>query len=193
MSLSDFDLFLSSMEDVKPINHDTVNPLASNPSATLAQQEKRKAAELSLANDENYLQSEHVELLDPHALLSFKKDGVQSAVFKNLRLAKYQVDATLDLHGQLLKNARTTLFNFITDCHQRNIRVVLVRHGIGIKNKAKPGILKSYVNKWLQALPAVLAYHTALKHHGGSGATYVLLKKSDEKKHENREFHAKRY
>ena len=69
MSLSDFDLFLSSMEDVKPINHDTVTPLASNPSATLAQQEKRKAAELSLANDENYLQSEHVELLDPHELL----------------------------------------------------------------------------------------------------------------------------
>lgn len=192
MSLSDFDLFLSSMEDVKPINHDTVTPISNSHSATLAQQEKRKAAQTNLANDENYLQSEHVEILDPLAILSFKKDGVQSAVFKNLRLAKYQVDATLDLHGQLLKNARNTLFSFIADCHQRNIRVVLIRHGIGIKNKAKPGILKSYVNKWLQELPQVLAFHTALRHHGGSGATYVLLKKSEEKKNENREIHSKR-
>ncbi|MDO6836172.1 DNA endonuclease SmrA [Pseudoalteromonas carrageenovora] len=192
MPLSDFDLFLSSMEDVKPINHDTVTPISNSHSATLAQQEKRKAAQINLANDENYLQSEHVEILDPLAILSFKKDGVQSAVFKNLRLAKYQVDATLDLHGQLLKNARNTLFSFIADCHQRNIRVVLIRHGIGVKNKAKPGILKSYVNKWLQELPQVLAFHTALRHHGGSGATYVLLKKSEEKKHENREIHSKR-
>ncbi|MDO6547929.1 DNA endonuclease SmrA [Pseudoalteromonas carrageenovora] len=192
MPFSDFDLFLSSMEDVKPINHDTVTPISNSHSATLAQQEKRKAAQTNLANDENYLQSEHVEILDPLAILSFKKDGVQSAVFKNLRLAKYQVDATLDLHGQLLKNARNTLFSFIADCHQRNIRVVLIRHGIGIKNKAKPGILKSYVNKWLQELPQVLAFHTALRHHGGSGATYVLLKKSEEKKNENREIHSKR-
>ncbi|MBQ4857116.1 DNA endonuclease SmrA [Pseudoalteromonas sp. MMG007] len=192
MPLSDFDLFLSSMEDVKPINHDTVTPISNSHSATLAQQEKRKAAQINLANDKNYLQSEHVEILDPLAILSFKKDGVQSAVFKNLRLAKYQVDATLDLHGQLLKNARNTLFSFIVDCHQRNIRVVLIRHGIGIKNKAKPGILKSYVNKWLQELSQVLAFHTALRHHGGSGATYVLLKKSEEKKHENREIHSKR-
>ncbi|MCQ8889045.1 DNA endonuclease SmrA [Pseudoalteromonas carrageenovora] len=192
MPFSDFNLFLSSMEDVKPINHDTVTPISNSHSATLAQQEKRKAAQTNLANDENYLQSEHVEILDPLAILSFKKDGVQSAVFKNLRLAKYQVDATLDLHGQLLKNARNTLFSFIADCHQRNIRVVLIRHGIGIKNKAKPGILKSYVNKWLQELPQVLAFHTALRHHGGSGATYVLLKKSEEKKNENREIHSKR-
>jgi len=192
MPFSDFDLFLSSMEDVKPINNDTVTPISNSHSAALAQQEKRKAAQTNLANDENYLQSEHVEILDPLAILSFKKDGVQSAVFKNLRLAKYQVDATLDLHGQLLKNARNTLFSFIADCHQRNIRVVLIRHGIGIKNKAKPGILKSYVNKWLQELPQVLAFHTALRHHGGSGATYVLLKKSEEKKNENREIHSKR-
>lgn len=192
MPFSDFDLFLSSMEDIKPINHDTVTPISNSHSATLAQQEKRKAAQINLANDENYLQSEHVEILDPLAILSFKKDGVQSAVFKNLRLDKYQVDATLDLHGQLLKNARNTLFSFIADCHQRNIRVVLIRHGIGIKNKAKPGILKSYVNKWLQELPQVLAFHTALRHHGGSGATYVLLKKSEEKKNENREIHSKR-
>jgi DNA-nicking Smr family endonuclease len=192
MSLSDFDLFLSSMEDVTPISSDTIKPLSNNPHSSLAQQQKRQAAENTLSVDENYLSSESVEFVEPFAILSFKKDGVQSPVFKNLRLAKYQVDATLDLHGQLLKNARNTLFNFINDCQQQNVRVVLIRHGVGIKNKTKPGILKSFVNKWLPELPAVLAYHTAQRHHGGSGATYVLLKKSADKKHENREIHSKR-
>ncbi|MBQ4833076.1 DNA endonuclease SmrA [Pseudoalteromonas sp. MMG010] len=192
MSISDFDLFLSSMEDVTPLKHDTIDPIANNATFALAQQEKRNAAQLRLADDENYLLTERVELLDPYAMLSYKKEGVQHGVFKNLRLAKYQLDATLDLHGQLLKNARLALFNFVNDCHQRNIRVVLIRHGIGIKNKSQPGVLKSYVNKWLKQLPCVLAYHTAQKHHGGSGATYVLIKKSDEKKHENREIHSKR-
>ena len=192
MSLSDFDLFLSSMEDVTPISSDTIKPLSNNPHSSLAQQQKRQAAENTLSVDENYLSSESVELVEPFAILSFKKDGVQGPVFKNLRLAKYQVDATLDLHGQLLKNARNTLFNFINDCQQQNVRVVLIRHGVGIKNKTKPGILKSFVNKWLPELPAVLAYHTAQRHHGGSGATYVLLKKSADKKHENREIHSKR-
>ena len=192
MSLSDFDLFLSSMEDVTPISSATIKPLSSSPHSSLAQQQKRQAAENTLSTDENYLSTESVELVEPFAILSFKKDGVQGPVFKNLRLAKYQVDATLDLHGQLLKNARNTLFNFINDCQQQNVRVVLIRHGVGIKNKTKPGILKSFVNKWLPELPAVLAYHTAQRHHGGSGATYVLLKKSADKKHENREIHSKR-
>lgn len=188
MPLSDFDLFLSSMEDVTPINSDTVKPLPTHQKFTLAQQEKKKSAEYRLLTDDN----DAVEFLDPYAVLSYKKEGVQGAVFKNLRLAKYQLDATLDLHGQLLKNAHSTLLNFLADCQRQNIRVVLIRHGIGIKNKAKPGVLKSYVNRWLQKQPDVLAFHTALRHHGGSGATYVLLKKSADKKYENKEIHSKR-
>ncbi|WP_394184430.1 DNA endonuclease SmrA [Pseudoalteromonas tetraodonis] len=192
MPLSDFDLFLSSMEDVTPINHDTVTLPSKSHKTVIAQQEKNKAAQLNLNSEQFNPLDEPLELLDPLAILSFKRDGVQSPVFKNVRLAKYQLDATLDLHGQLLKNAHASLLAFVKDCHQRNIRMVLVRHGIGIKNKAKPGILKSYVNQWLQTIPCVLAFHTALRQHGGSGATYVLLKKSDDKKHQNREIHSKR-
>ena len=192
MPLSDFDLFLSSMEDVTPISHDTVTLPTKNQKALIAQQEKYKAAQSDLTSEQFSPLDEPLELLDPLATLSFKREGVQSAVFKNVRLAKYQLDATLDLHGQLLKNAHTSLLTFIQECHQRNIRMVLVRHGIGIKNKSKPGILKSYVNQWLQTIPCVLAFHTALRQHGGSGATYVLLKKSDDKKLQNREIHSKR-
>ena len=82
MSLSDFDLFLSSMEDVTPISSDTIKPLSSSPHSSLAQQQKRQAAENTLSTDENYLSTESVELVEPFAILSFKKDGVQGLYLK---------------------------------------------------------------------------------------------------------------
>ncbi len=194
MRLSDSELFLASMADVTPLKADDAHSYSEKPKAgpTIAQLEKRKAAEQDLELDANYLASEYVELLEPYALLSYKKDGVQEAVFKNLRLAKYQIDATLELSGMSLQSARKAIFECVRDCQRRNIRVLLVRHGIGLKSKPHPALLKSYSNKWLQELPEILAFHSAQKHHGGSGATYVLMKKSEDKKQENRERHAKR-
>ncbi|MEQ3515266.1 DNA endonuclease SmrA [Pseudoalteromonas phenolica] len=193
MAMTDEELFMASMGDVTPLAKNNQIELQKKKNApTLSQLEKRKAAEQELEFDANYLSTEYVDLLDPHDLLSFKKSGVQHGVFKNLRLGKYQIDATLDLHGKTFREARKALFDFVTDCQQRSIRVLLIRHGIGLNSKPHPAILKSYTNKWLQEMPIVLAFHSALKCHGGSGSTYVLLTKSDEKKMENREQHAKR-
>ena len=64
----------------------------------------------------------------------------------------------------------------------------MILHGKGDRSST-PALLKSYVNKWLPALPQVMAFHSAQRHHGGAGAMYVLLKKSDDKKQENRERH----
>ncbi|CAH9063632.1 putative DNA endonuclease SmrA [Pseudoalteromonas holothuriae] len=193
MAMTDEELFLASMGDVTPLaqtNHVELTRLKHSP--TIAQLEKRRAAQLELDFDSNFLSTEYVDLLDPFELLAFKKSGVQEGVYKNLRLGKYQIDATLDLHGKTFYEARSALFDFVLDCYSRNIRVLLVRHGLGLKSKPFPAILKSYTNKWLQEMPQVLAYHSALSCHGGSAATYVLLKKSEEKKLENKERHAKR-
>ncbi|KZN66945.1 DNA endonuclease SmrA [Pseudoalteromonas luteoviolacea] len=193
MAMTDEELFLASMGDVVPLAQDNKAQLQrqkNQPSD--AQLARRAAAQKELDFDPNFLSTEYVDLLDPHDQLSYKKDGVQEGVYKNLRLGKYQIDATLDLHGKTFIEARQSLFEFVTDCQKRNIRVLLIRHGIGLKSKPFPAILKSYCNKWLQEMPQVLAFHSALTCHGGSGSTYTLLKKSDEKKLENREIHAKR-
>ncbi|MCG7533813.1 DNA endonuclease SmrA [Pseudoalteromonas sp. OOF1S-7] len=193
MAMTDEELFLASMGDVVPLAQDKKAELRRQQNEpTLAQLARREAAEQEQDFDPNFLSTEYVDLLDPHDLLSYKKDGVQQGVFKNLRLGKYQIDATLDLHGKPFREARKSLFDFIIDCHQRNIRVLLIRHGVGLKSKPFPAILKSYCNKWLQEMPQILAFHSALSCHGGNGSTYVLLKKSEEKKVENRERHAKR-
>ncbi|MBQ4836202.1 MULTISPECIES: DNA endonuclease SmrA [Pseudoalteromonas] len=193
MAMTDEELFLASMGDVVPLAQDNRAQLEKQKSQpTEAQLARREAAQKELDFDPNFLSTEYVDLLDPHDQLGYKKDGVQEGVYKNLRLGKYQIDATLDLHGKSFVEARQALFEFVVDCQKRNIRVLLIRHGIGLKSKPFPAILKSYCNKWLQEIPCVLAFHSALTCHGGSGSTYTLLKKSEEKKLENREIHAKR-
>jgi DNA-nicking Smr family endonuclease len=54
---------------------------------------------------------------------------------------------------------------------------VLIIHGKGGYDGG-PSLLKSQVNHWLKQMPEVLAYHSAVRQHGGLGAVYVLLKRN---------------
>ena len=119
------------------------------------------------------------------SLLSFKRPGVQNGVFRNFRLGKYGIDARLDLHKMSVEQARKELFQFVIDCLTNDIRSALVTHGKG-EGRKTPAILKSYVAFWLPQIPDVLAFHTAQKQHGSYGATYILLRKSNNKKKETR-------
>lgn len=83
------------------------------------------------------------------------------------------------------------LLQFVRDCQERDIRAVLVLHGKGERSQPQ-ALLKSYVSAWLPRIPEVMAIHSAERRHGGSGALYVLLKKSERKKAENRERHMRR-
>ncbi|GAB55566.1 Smr domain (Small MutS Related) containing protein [Glaciecola punicea ACAM 611] len=184
--------FMSQMEDVVPIAKVNKVAVANNHSETLSQRLKREALEKQIALDDNGLSIDSVTPLDPYAFLSYKKDGVQEGVFKNLRLGKYQIDSRLSLRGVKFDDARLSLFDTITDCHERGIRTLLVDHGMGLQSKPFAGFMKSYVNRWLSEIEAVIAYHTALKQHGGLASVYVLLKKHPNQKQINREVHQKR-
>lgn len=183
--------FLDAMQDVKPLpKQDTVTILKAKP--TLAQSLKREALQRDLNLAQNYLSTEQVDPLDPFDYLSYKKSGVQEGVFKNLRLGKYRIDFTLNLQQYKFEQARQALFETVIQAQQRGIRTLLIRHGIGLNSQPFPAFLKSYVYKWLQQLPHILAFHTAQKQHGGSASLYVLLKKSDAEKTSNRELHRRK-
>jgi len=77
------------------------------------------------------------------------------------------------------------------ECEVRDIRCLLILHGKGERSTPR-ALLKSHVSAWLPQLPSVMAMHSAERRHGGSGALYVLLRKSERKKAENRERHQKR-
>ena len=183
-------LFLQEVADVRPLRSDHIAPSAGNNLPTEAQLARRHAAtaeRLTL----DHLSMEAVPMLDPHDIVGFKRDGVQEGVYKKLRLGKYELQGSLDLHHKTIKEARTALVQFIGECEVRDIRCLLILHGKGERSTPR-ALLKSHVSAWLPQLPSVMAMHSAERRHGGSGALYVLLRKSERKKAENRERHQKR-
>ncbi|RWU12840.1 DNA endonuclease SmrA [Pseudidiomarina gelatinasegens] len=188
----DFELFRSEMTGVTPLAGQDVADIRTAFAPTLAQQERRKAAEQQLEEDINFLSTEYVDLVEPSELLAFKRDGVQHGVYKRLRLGQYPLDASLNLHNHSLRQARVALFEFIQDCHASGVRSALIIHGQGKHSKPHPALIKSYVNKWLRELEPVMAFHSAQRHHGGSGALYLMLRKNANQKQLNRERHQRR-
>lgn len=188
----ELEVFLREMRDVKPIKLKPKVPLAVvDPSATASIEQRRSAAVAERQGEKNFLSDDHVEPVDPLALLEFKRPGVQNGVYRNLRLGKYSIDARLDLHGMTVKQARSAVYQFIHDCMEQDIRCALITHGKGL-GRAQPALLKSCVAHWLPQFEQVLAFHSAQKQHGGSGATYLLLRKSERKRQENWERQHKR-
>ncbi|MDT0593718.1 DNA endonuclease SmrA [Glaciecola petra] len=190
---SEFLQEMQGMDGVVPLNTpNRANTLAGKRSS-LSQQLKREALEKQIALDDNGLSIDYVTPLDPHDFLSYKQDGVQDGVYKNLRLGKYQIDSRFSVKGLKFDDARLGIFNTITACHEKGIRTILIEHGLGLNSKPFPAFMKSYVNQWLHEMEAVIAFHTALKQHGGLGSVYVLLKKHANQKQINRERHQARY
>lgn len=183
---------MSDEDDFRELVGDDVQPLTVEKRVAIAADSKvdkawrREAASEQVQTDSDPLSSSAVEMVDPLAVLSFQRTGVQHGVFKNLRLAKYTIDARLDLHRLSAEQARTAVYQFISDCMQNDVRAALITHGKGL-GREHPALLKSCVAHWLPQMEQVLAFHSAQKRHGGAGATYVLIRKSERKKQETRD------
>lgn len=147
----------------------------------------RRAAALASAVKHNYLSASEVDLLDPYSLLEYRCDGVQNGVFRKFKQGKYALEARLDLHKMTVDQARREVFEFIHDAEEAGLRTVMIVHGRGLSSSGKAAVLKSYVNVWLPEFASVLGFCSAQPREGGAGAVYVMLKKSEQKKQQNRE------
>ncbi len=185
--MSDEDLFAEEMKGVKPLSRAARVRLVKERLSEDQQQGRRLAAE---GREEviNPLVDEGVLPLDAWYVLEFKRSGIQNGVYRKLRLGQYQIDARLDLHRMTAKQARQEVFSFISEAGQLGLRTLLIVHGKGqsAAGSAPTAVLKGLVNHWLRELQTVQAFHSAQPLHGGTGAVYVLLRKSAEKKRENR-------
>lgn len=177
-------------DDVKPLEAEKRINLDKRKTSEASLINRRQAAQETLATPADPLAGEPVEMVAPLDIISFQRPGVQHGVYKNLRMGKYTIDARLDLHKLTVEKARHEIYQFIQDCVANDVRTALVTHGKG-EGREKPAMLKSCVAFWLPQIEQVLAFHTAQKQHGSYGATYVLLKKGERKKNDNRERHSK--
>lgn len=186
---SDDDLFRQEMADVTPIKPDGRNHDASPRRQDSIREQLRRASAVTEGKQDNnpLTVPEHVEQVGPLDIIGVKKDGVQEGVYRKLRLGKYDAQDVLDLHRVKLMAARTMVHEFLSRAHEQNQRTVLISHGKGLHSE-RPGFLKSYVMHWLQESHLVLAYHTAPANRGGTGATYVLVRKNGQARQRNRDF-----
>ena len=183
----DSEIFRQFVGDVEPVKQGVPGSKPPVDKNTPSYVERRRAAQAAVSKEGNYLaQQEYIAPVKPWDLLSFKRDGVQHGVFRSLKQGKYSIDASIDLHGHTVAQARREVFDFIGDCMVRDIRCAMITHGKG-QHRDPPALLKSCVNHWLTQLEDVLAFHSARPSHGGSGSTYVLLRKSLSLKEKNRQ------
>lgn len=195
MSSDEDGLFSAAMTDVVPLKREKRAALTPNPARErdTSLDHRRRAAQEFPATDRNTLSDTTIEPLDPWYVVAWKRPGVQNGVFRKLKQGRYELQSRLDLHRMTVETARRRVFEFFEEVHDCGLRSVLLIHGKGESRaqQERSSILKGCVNHWLRELDVVLAFHSAQPRHGGTGAVYVLLRKSEAEKRENREKFAK--
>ena len=173
--LSDEDkaLFRKMVGEVTPLKKTKqVIEVKKKPDALRVKKSVRVSADVEPYPLSNYYQTE----VGSDTILSYSKPGIRHKRLLQLRQGKIPIEARLDLHGATLDNAKLHLCAFIDEQQALGHRCLLIIHGKGGRYGDLP-LLKNHVNHWLQQLPSILAFHSALPRDGGSGAAYVLLAK----------------
>lgn len=188
MSDEDEDLFRQEVGDVRPLQVEG-RVLGSVAQGSLAPglRYRRESAERSPAFDATQLPTTFIEPVGPEEVISFRRPGIQAGVFRRLQRGEYPQDAVLDLHGYTLEAAREGVTCFIADCEACDVRSALINHGKGRSSPEGIPRLKSCLVRWLPLFPAVLAFHSAQRWHGGAGALYLLFRKTERAKDRTRE------
>lgn len=105
--------------------------------------------------------------------------GFDAQVLRRLRTGAFTTSATLDLHGLTANQSEAAVAKFIAGARREGHRCVRIVTGKGLHSVTEP-VLKSSLPQWLargKSARHVLAFCPAQAADGGSGATYVLLRR----------------
>ena len=185
MNLDDKDLFRDAMEDVTPLKDCATIHWLKPPAAKAPRQP-------AIEEPENPLTRGYLDIVPLSEPLEYKAEGIQQGVLDKLRLGKYKLDASLNLRRQPVEVCRQLLFTFMMEARKDSLRNLLIVHGKGREDASHANIVRSYLARWLQQFDEVQVFCSAQPQHGGSGALYVGLRKTEKVRLDNRERHAKR-
>ncbi len=163
--------FRDAIGDVRPLPaHDVApGPARPAPRARFRRADDRQALVESL----EALPGEW--LLETGEEMLFRRTQVPARVLERLRRGEYAVEDEIDLHGLTAVAAREALRAFLGEALLRDLRCVRVVHGKGLRSGPRGPVLKHAVNLWLRRVDRVLAFASAPRRDGGTGAVYVLI------------------
>ena len=113
----------------------------------------------------------------PHKLAGWRA-GTPKKTIQTLAKGKPAPTLDVDLHGFTLPQAFGEIRMFLTQATADGHKCVLIIHGKGRREGKDMGAIKQNLAAFLAERPEVVAFHTAHTKHGGSGACYVLLKRT---------------
>jgi DNA-nicking Smr family endonuclease len=171
---SDYALFRAEVEDAVPLRHQSAEPYRERP----APKPRPRPPE----NDEEELERLSEAEVETHDYLLFSRPGVQRRVLDDLQRGRIEPGLELDLHGLTAEHARLVLREFLAACGERRIRCARIIHGKGRGSATRQPVLKCKVNYWLRLRKNVLAFCSATRRDGGTGAVYVLLRNPEKDK-----------
>lgn len=109
---------------------------------------------------------------------------VNPLTMEKLKNGEFSIQKVLDLHGHTADEAGVLFENFLREAIHAGCNCVKVIHGRGLKSKAGP-VLKEKLKGWIvRAMHRkwVAAFSSCRMSEGGTGATYILLRRRPEKK-----------
>jgi DNA-nicking Smr family endonuclease len=167
----DATVFQEAMRGVKPIAaRAQVPPARRKPPAKA----HFTAADRAMVLVES-LQGPLGEIGDTGDEISFRRDGVQNGVMRKLKRGEYRVEEICDLHGLRAEEAKAAVREFLAEALARNLRCVRIIHGKGMNSGPRGPVIKTAVNMILRKTAPVLAFTSARRVDGGTGAINVLL------------------
>jgi len=174
LNATDRALFRAAVADVRPLLADErVRPAVPQP-----QPQRQKHWIAAPIPSDSFSDGAEIAALQSDDKLWFCRDGLQRRVLQKLRRGQYAIAADLDLHGLTTSEARPMLAAFLQICRRQQLHCVRIIHGKGHRSSEQLPVLKRYVNHWLQQHDEVLAFCSARPVDGGSGALYLLLRRS---------------
>ncbi|MGA2547124.1 MAG: Smr/MutS family protein [Rectinemataceae bacterium] len=93
------------------------------------------------------------------------------------RLASLKPQAVLDLHGMTGEEAESAIADFVYSSSRSGLEKVLVIHGKGLHSAGAP-VLKKAARRAIEAHPLAGRFGEADRADGGSGALWVLIRRS---------------
>jgi len=164
--------FRDAVRDVKPIKHPVAAPLPKRKPPARA---RFTAAERALVLVESLQGVGEDPVSDTGDEISFRRAGVQDGVMRKLKRGEYRVEEVCDLHGLRVDEAKAALREFLAHSLARHLRCVRIIHGKGKGSGPRGPVLKVAVNMILRKTGPVLAFTSARRVDGGTGAINVLL------------------
>ena len=160
----DLDAFARAMEGVSRSSSEKAEPF----------HRRRRPEPLNLPVGDEQEEGLGSLAIETGEFLDYRQPGIQNRVYQDLRRGVISPEATLDLHGLRVHEARTALPRFLEQSLMRGYRCVRIIHGKGRGSGQQP-VLKQKTDQWLRQRSEVLAFCTAPRWDGGTGAAYVLL------------------